>query len=150
MQQNIATSFNGATSFQTWKLFFIRISFHKTSRFNGATSFQTWKCKNSWASQPRADASMGPRLFRRGNIRCSFHPRQCALLQWGHVFSDVEITSGGCHEFRSRHSLQWGHVFSDVEINTGVNVSAGVSTLQWGHVFSDVEINTAAVESGHD
>ena len=44
----------------------------------------------------KAHASMGPRLFRRGN---DFRPYCSAIaligLQWGHVFSDVEITGSG-------------------------------------------------------
>ncbi len=38
------------------------------------------------------DASMGPRLFRRGNaLNVWTIPAQITKLQWGHVFSDVEI-----------------------------------------------------------
>jgi len=36
--------------------------------------------------------------------------------------------------------LQWGHVFSDVEITAGATGIVDNDTLQWGHVFSDVEI----------
>ena len=36
-------------------------------------------------------------------------------LQWGHVFSDVEIGWSCCRPSTSRE-FQWGHVFSDVEI----------------------------------
>ena len=46
------------------------------------------------------DASMGPRLFRRGNIKdCSVYWRRLTL-QWGHVFSDVEIKRGAHHSRR--------------------------------------------------
>ena len=85
-------------------------------RFNGATSFQTWKSVKdgwegglTWASMgPRLfrrgnvdycarlygwqQASMGPRLFRRGNKELMVSLLYDALLQWGHVFSDVEIS----------------------------------------------------------
>ena len=59
---------------------------------------------------------MGPRLFRRGNVPVSFDPQ---LPYW---------------------QLQWGHVFSDVEIVKMTWVAVGDAKLQWGHVFSDVEI----------
>jgi len=37
-------------------------------------------------------ASMGPRLFRRGNGAVPVMPAgRSSLLQWGHVFSDVEM-----------------------------------------------------------
>ena len=36
------------------------------------------------------DASMGPRLFRRGNVKTVLGQSCQSLLQWGHVFSDVE------------------------------------------------------------
>ena len=40
----------------------------------------------------RRNASMGPRLFRRGNSTSSSSGRLGqTLLQWGHAFSDVEI-----------------------------------------------------------
>jgi len=38
-----------------------------------------------------------------------------AKLQWGHVFSDVEIMFWKSYPKKSG-SLQWGHVFSDVEM----------------------------------
>ena len=44
----------------------------------------------------QGEASMGPRLFRRGNSNRA-KPKEPAsgLLQWGHVFSDVEISKTG-------------------------------------------------------
>jgi len=108
-------------------------------------------------------ASMGPRLFRRGDLKMRIGILEARRkLQWGHVFSDVEITAS-----RSlgpiRNVLQWGHVFSDVEIGfvgkrkNRDTASMGprlfrrgdaewqpgdviIYSLQWGHVFSDVEI----------
>ena len=63
------------------------------------------------------DASMGPRLFRRGNHNAVIPARPFfGLLQWGHVFSDVEISYGAYRRRGTRMMLQWGHVFSDVEI----------------------------------
>ncbi len=39
---------------------------------------------------------MGPRLFRRGNWKRAIETRRRnAELQWGHVFSDVEIDRFG-------------------------------------------------------
>ena len=43
---------------------------------------------------------------------------------------------------RTPRQLQWGHVFSDVEIVTSLGVATCTATLQWGHVFSDVEIGS--------
>ncbi len=87
-------------------------------------------------------------------------------LQWGHVFSDVEIMSE-VFKWAANASLQWGHVFSDVEMagtrrkrryarfcfNGATSFQTWkfyqtdsrcsyTCTLQWGHVFSDVEIQT--------
>jgi len=61
-------------------------------RFNGATSFQTWK-------------------FLDGFLPVD----QDTQLQWGHVFSDVEMEKHA-KQVREKAVLQWGHVFSDVEI----------------------------------
>ena len=58
-------------------------------------------------------ASMGPRLFRRGNNRIpNPEPYEIAALQWGHVFSDVEIRDeetilpGHSHSFNGATSFQ--------------------------------------------
>ena len=112
-------------------------------------------------------ASMGPRLFRRGNYGRGPKAPGCAGLQWGHVFSDVEIPLYP-HDLCGHGPLQWGHVFSDVEMSfqaackcsyTGFNGATSFQTwkslshlnnhsdkikLQWGHVFSDVEMLTLA------
>jgi len=86
-----------------------------SNSFNGATSFQTWKLGildgYVWVQK----ASMGPRLFRRGNAGRITRIRQLARrLQWGHVFSDVE-TRTSRRVADPNDGLQWGHVFSDVE-----------------------------------
>ena len=61
--------FNGATSFQTWKFQTIRSRARPPERFNGATSFQTWKFGlGTYPYLWVMPASMGPRLFRRGNF----------------------------------------------------------------------------------
>ena len=61
-------------------------------------------------------------------------------LQWGHVFSDVEIVASSLLP-KGKPKLQWGHVFSDVEMElAGHKADADQARLQWGHVFSDVEI----------
>jgi len=39
-------------------------------------------------------ASMGPRLFRRGNLEYLMGMCGYKRLQWGHVFSDVETQAG--------------------------------------------------------
>ena len=84
--------------------------------FNGATTFQPWKycCQNR--ETKRDFASMGPRLFSRGNRRSTpAHRTRARQLQWGHDFSAVEITHTGAPAV-SPISLQWGHDFSAVEI----------------------------------
>ena len=61
--------------------------------FNGATSFQTWKSRYDGGELISIMvASMGPRLFRRGNPGSAYPCTPSSfVLQWGHVFSDVEI-----------------------------------------------------------
>ena len=107
---------DGATSFQTWKLSFgcacpvfclmlqwghvfsdveIKKMLYNQLKdgtgFNGATSFQTWKLRQAVPSACPTRASMGPRLFRRGNNEQYALRIPTVTLQWGHVFSDVEI-----------------------------------------------------------
>jgi len=64
----------------------------------------------------RRTASMGPRLCRRGNLSGISIVTCNAVLQWGHVFVDVEIAIHG-HFSGGQGRLQWGHVFVDVEIH---------------------------------
>ncbi len=113
----------------------------------------------------RIPASMGPRLFRRGNNTLVAVEDDLTLLQWGHAFSDVEIKVlpllhlhlllrfNGATPFQTwkfgllldltfpEPRLQWGHAFSDVEISQSSRRSSQTPMLQWGHAFSDVEID---------
>ena len=118
-------------------------------------------------------ASMGPRLFRHGNLTLPFGLLdQCLPLQWGHVFSDMEMKSvaeesllprtrfNGATSFQTWKSansscdmsmktlLQWGHVFSDMEMARYNLKRPTPSQLQWGHVFSDMEIGQAGGKRG--
>jgi len=116
-------SFNGATSFQTWKHLTVELLIFVSLRFNGATSFQTWK---QWKTRSAVLKNV--------------------LLQWGHVFSDVETPLANVIG-KSLVALQWGHVFSDVETTAPAANQCLTLMLQWGHVFSDVE--TAQVYNVH-
>ncbi len=60
------------------------------------------------------------------------------VLQWGHVFLDVETSRIRCATFPAS-KLQWGHVFLDVETLGLLASGARIVELQWGHVFLDVE-----------
>ena len=86
-------------------------------------------------------ASMGPRLFRRGNI--DLRPLLEAdkpELQWGHVFSDVEIEPcSSCT--RTRPCFNGATSFQTWKsVGGGVSFTRSKWKLQWGHVFSDVEM----------
>ncbi len=185
--------FNGATSFQTWKCPASASRSTPSPCFNGATSFQTWK--SSFVISKASiltTASMGPRLFRRGNDGTEQVLTIALKLQWGHVFSDVEKSqpSGqGCRQrvasmgprlfrrgnvpnilevpsalegFNGATSFQtWKYIQAcrHKNINHGASmgprlfrrgngkdttrISASSRMLQWGHVFSDVEISAA-------
>ncbi len=155
--------FNGATSFQTWKQITRPTAYQLYTGFNGATSFQTWKRVLPFALTPGPDASMGPRLFRRGNENIPLKGRTGPWLQWGHVFSDVEThgtfdrlrgacgASMGPRLFRRGNNWQLGIGMKPIGSFNGatsfqtwkpVGCRRGrprVDGLQWGHVFSDVE-----------
>ncbi len=63
------------------------------------------------------------------------------MLQWGHVFSDVEMTTPkNCHE-QTAHKLQWATSFQTWKSNLDPFWIPPDTELQWGHVFSDVEIS---------
>ena len=133
--------FNGATSFQTWKSR-TRQPKPSTQRcFNGATSFQTWKYQGLLSVLEALDASMGPRLFRRGNQTGGSSLSQATICFNGATSFQTwkSISSTVCNS-SAKISLQWGHVFSDVEIGLLRTLKMVKNLLQWGHVFSDVEI----------
>ncbi len=70
--------------------------------FNGATSFQTWKYNVvDHAKILVGNVSMGPRLFRHGNILVHEVVGVKDMFQWGHVFSDMEILCTGIQEWHS-------------------------------------------------
>ena len=84
--------------------------------FNGATSFQTWKLGLSLGRKLVSNSSMGPRLFRRGNWPSPSAPKRTPTLFNGATsFQTWKSSNGGVIFLHSIH-LQWGHVFSDVEI----------------------------------
>jgi len=86
-------------------------------RFNGATSFQTWRSF---------------RTFSTNSAR--------ALLQWGHVFSDVEITSWIEMSNRDWQCFNGATSFQTWRCESTIRSEWIIIPLQWGHVFSDVEI----------
>ena len=54
-----------------------------------------------------------------------------SVLQWGHVFSDVETPFDEKYAFVGQ-MLQWGHVFSDVETFFGVSIMIGLFIASMG------------------
>ncbi len=112
-------------------------------------------------------ASMGPRLFSRGNLWDSINAKHpWDTLQWGHGFSAVEIpaflpivyaatlASMGPRLFsRGNHRLSLSSTLPGVSASMGPRLfsrgndvpfsrAAGAAVLlQWGHGFSAVEIS---------
>ena len=86
------------------------------------------------------EASMGPRLFRRGNSDSHFDFGPGFFqLQWGHVFSDVEIGLAA-NAFLTFISFNGATSFQTWKLDGGDFSIIESVELQWGHVFSDVEI----------
>ena len=91
-----------------------------------------------WFQEPRA--SMGPRLFRRGNSGCVFFvPRKGKSFNGATSFQTWKSTIENSASYIDSW-LQWGHVFSDVEMRGALPDTSLPGRLQWGHVFSDVEM----------
>ena len=66
----------------------------------------------------RCCVSIGPRLFRHGNIAAIEDPTErFQKFQLGHVFSDMEIDPFLQQVNDSGVVFQLGHVFSDMEIS---------------------------------
>jgi len=82
------------------------------SSFNGATTFQPWKFWRLPKVQWVKAASMGPRLFSRGNS--ALHGswgRSHSGLQWGHDFSAVEISGERLEIIRASISFNGATTF---------------------------------------
>ncbi len=110
-------------------------------------------------------ASMGPRLFSRGNVAsCSPHTINWPSLQWGHGFSAVEIRAespdraGRAPCFNGATAFQpWKCDGRQPDRGPGMGFNGATAfqpwkwlacrltrtrahTLQWGHGFSAVEM----------
>jgi len=187
--------FNGATPFQAWKrkdishsmvaptplqwghafsgveTKFLAGSFNPSVvRFNGATPFQAWKpyfMRGCLGRNQRA--SMGPRLFRRGNFTIRVTRAICqARLQWGHAFSGVETDDADLVPARDRGASMGPRLFRrgnmkprwmrmaarSISFNGATPFQAwkpaarsrggcNAAQLQWGHAFSGVETRRA-------
>ena len=185
--------FNGATTFQPWKSLtelptawqdtdllqwghdfsavemihpFLILSIQEY-RFNGARLFSRGNPNAPTTPLPAAIASMGPRLFSRGNgitragssrswISCfngatTFQPWKCTwlyrsvaqdmTLQWGHDFSAVEILQSPPRRWPGRRPASMGpRLFSRGNTWPPLSSSLMPTPLQWGHDFSAVEI----------
>src|SRR5262249_8061469 len=107
--------------------------------FNGATSFRTWKQVCGRHSTVLRWASMEPRPSGRGNAPT---PQGCwgrnQSLQWSHVLPDVETCYHDLHA-ALLPTLQWSHVLPDVETKPSSPCLTQCSALQWSHVLPDVE-----------
>ena len=74
------------------------------------------ECRNAGPENVR-NASMEPRFFKRGNLWLSrIFPFAPCVLQWNHVFSNVEILQKLLDKNDEARKLQWNHVFSNVEM----------------------------------
>jgi len=85
--------------------------------FNGATFFQTWKCFLCGSRPFNGSASMEPRFFKRGNT-APHKAAEIALRRFnGATFFQTWKSFWRCKHFIRIEMLQWSHVFSNVEIS---------------------------------
>ena len=111
------TGFNGAAAFQPRKP---RASAERQSwgppASMGPRLFSRGNGHTLGQWQPRRRASMGPRLFSRGNLDCrnksATIPR---TLQWGRGFSAAETPTLAASTLSLAPTLQWGRGFSAAE-----------------------------------
>jgi len=114
-------SFNGATPFQAWKHLGYGYKQRAAVGFNGATPFQAWKRDPPVVACAGHHASMGPRLFRRGNARIERNVNSYRMASMGpRLFRRGNVRLIGIDTPEST-KLQWGHAFSGVEtINAAI------------------------------
>ncbi len=88
--------FNGATAFQPWKLNDYSSEFVSPNQLQWGHGFSAVEMVSAARHTSRAKtASMGPRLFSRGNVADAAGGLPTTTLQWGHGFSAVEMTGLG-------------------------------------------------------
>ncbi len=136
-------SFNGATTFRSWKPTTGCRRRSPWAGFNGATTFQSWKRGDSTSSSPA-----GLLCFNGATTFQSWKPANTmylitidGVLQWSHDFLVMETVE--LHdEAGSTYKLQWSHDFSVMETRCELNCAAlYLSRLQWSHDFSVMETN---------
>ena len=87
-----------------------RSGYHAVYGFNGAAAVQPRKCEGGREGDGHGCASMGPRLFSRGNVRpARRHRRRHARLQWGRGLFSRGNGWRTSHRLPSIDAaLQWG------------------------------------------
>ena len=87
------SGFNGAAAFQPRRGWWTRQRAPTRSSFNGAAAFQPRRASIILLTNPISKASMGPRLFSRGEGLCRMRISPGTFsLQWGRGFSAAERT----------------------------------------------------------
>ncbi len=137
-------SFNGATRLHAWKPFAsIPTSNQNQRRFNGATRLHAWKRRVlNLDCAVRSVASMGPRVFTRGNVRIRSDRALGRTASMGpRVFTRGNHSARKDHIERKAASMgprvfTRGNPFS---FERGLSAPLG---LQWGHASSRVETSS--------
>ena len=141
------TGFNWATSFQTWKLWFIvGVILSRIWCFNWATSFQTWKFDDRGTRMGKdCGVSIGPRLFRHGNMdrSQSKNPSKTWRFNWATSFQTWKSAkkNPGLPASAYPWCFNWATSFQTWKYgDTEFILGKGRNRFQLGHVFSDMEM----------
>ena len=106
--------------------------------FNGAADVHPRKLMLHCGHRVPVGASMGPRMFIRGNSVRAGRPCRLQRLQWGRGCSSAEtLPSVNPTSFLMR--LQWGRGCSSAETISLETARAEVLVLQWGRGCSSAE-----------
>ena len=128
--------FSVETGISKWK------TYAPATRFNWATDFSPWKhTATKTGKQSSTHASIGPRIFLRGNTSNTRHASRSNLpsFNWATDFSPWKLQRAS-QILRRVISLQLGHGFFSVETCVDPDRSrVESSTLQLGHGFFSVE-----------
>ncbi len=89
---------------------------------------------------------MEPRSFERGELPTQVADHDSATLQWSHVLSNVESSSGTSRERRDLGASMEPRSFERGEDYLRLLIRLP-TTLQWSHVLSNVERTTPATAS---
>ena len=136
-----STCFNGAATLSLRKCGRGCDGHHRHQGFNGAATLSLRKCPYQVVDRsPLIHASMGPQLYRCGNVCSGCTCRALPVASMGPQLYRCGNESKTSHYKRGLWTLQWGRNFIVAEIPIQSSLPVRSRVLQWGRNFIVAEM----------